>query len=263
MHERIPELPGCTIRRALNGVEAIERITRACYRSFSRLPNARLIDDGRLFGVLTDVPIGFFSGIAMSDVTEAEVPEVLERIGARPFRWWISPSTRPVNLAEVLAAQGLHHTYDATGMAIDLRVPLDTALPPGLSIERVTELDEWARVLMDGFNRPESERPVWQSAYEQFGGEWIHFVGRLEGEAVATTSLLECGNGLAGIYHVVTLPPARGRGVGRAITIAALQYAKERGAVQAALQASAMGLSVYRAIGFVPYCDLVLYDRRV
>ncbi len=247
----------------LSGVEAIERISRECYRSFSQLPNARLIDDGRVFGVLTDVPLNFFSGIAMSEVSEAEVPAVLERMGARPFRWWISPSTRPRNLAQILAGQGLHHTYDATGMAIDLRAPLDTTMPSGLTIERVTELGEWARVLMDGFNRPESDRALWKSAYERCADVWTHFLGYLDGMPVATTSVLQCGDGLAGIYHVVTLPPARERGVGRAITTAALQYAQELGAAQGALQSSTMGLSVYRAIGFVPYCDLVLYDRRV
>lgn len=247
----------------LNGVEAIERISRECFRSFGQLPGARLIDDGHVFGVLTDVPLNFFSGIAMSAVSEDEVAGVLERMGARPFRWWISPSTRPENLPEILAGYGLHHTYDATGMAIDLRAPLDTTLPPGLTIERVTELGEWARVLMDGFDRPVSDRALWKSAYERCAGVWTHFLGYLDGMPVATTSVLHCGDGLAGIYHVVTLPPARGRGVGRAITTAALQYAKELGATQAALQSSAMGLSVYRAIGFVPYCDLVLYDRRV
>lgn len=247
----------------VNGVAAIERISRECFRSFSRIPNAQVIDDGRVFGVLTDVPINFFSGIAMSEVSAAEVPEVLERIGARPFRWWISPSTRPENLAEILAGQGLHHTYDATGMAIDLRAPLDTTLPAGLTIERVTELDEWERVFIEGFHRPESDRGLWTYAYRHCADVWTHFVGYLDGAPMATTSLLRCGDDLAGIYHVLTLPPARGRGVGRAMTTAALQYAKEWGATQGALQSSKMGLSVYRAIGFVPYCDLILYDRRM
>jgi len=245
----------------LNGIEAVEGISRECFRSFSRLPNARLIDDGRVFGVQTDVPINFFSGVAMCDLSEAEVPRVLDAFRSRPFRWWISPSTRPANLASILAGQGLHHTYDAPGMMLDLRTALDSTVPHGLTIERVTELRDWELVFMEGFERPERERGVWRDAYAHCHDRWVHFVGYLDETPVATTSVLLCGD-LAGIYHVVTLPPARGRGVGRAITAAALQYAKNEGAMHAALQASEMGFSVYQAIGFVKYCDLTLYDGR-
>jgi GNAT superfamily N-acetyltransferase len=244
-----------------NGIEAIERIARECFRSLAALPDARLIDDGRVFGVQTHLPINFFSGIAMSDLSEEEVPRVLDEFRPLPFRWWISPSTRPANLAAVLVEHGLHHTYDATGMTIDLRdVPAAPAID-GFTIRRVTDLDDWDLVFMEGFRRPESDRGLWKSAYGHLHGRWTHFVGDLDGTPVATTSLLDCGE-LAGIYHVVTLPQARGRGIGRAMTIAALQYAKTRGATHAALQASKMGFSVYRAIGFEPHCDLTLYDWR-
>lgn len=247
----------------MNGVAAIERIARECFRSFSRFPGARLIDDGRVFGVLTDVPIHFFSGIATTDLSEDDVVPLVDTMRSRPFRWWISPSTRPANLAAILTRQGLRHTYDAPGMAIDLRsVALQAPPPAGLTIRRVTDLEDWERVFMEGFQRPEDERGVWSSAYARCHDTWTHFVGYLDGAPVATTSLLHCGD-LAGVYHVVTLPPARGRGAGTSMTVAALQYAKETGATHAALQASEMGFSVYRAIGFVPYCDLSLYHWTV
>lgn len=246
----------------MNGVAAIERISRECFRSFHALPNGKLLDDGRIFGVLTNVPINFFSGIAMSVLSEDEVKTVLDTLRGRPFRWWISPSTRPLNLASILAGHGLRHTYDAAGMMVDLAVvDFDAPLPRGLTIRRVTNLDDWARVFMAGFERPASEEGVWPDAYAQCDDVWAHFVGYLDGAPVATTSLLLCGD-LAGVYHVVTLPAARGRGVGRAITVAALEYAKNMGATHAALQASEMGFSVYRAIGFVTYCELTLYDGK-
>jgi GNAT superfamily N-acetyltransferase len=246
----------------LNGVEAIERISRECFRGFGRLPSARLIDDGRVFGVLSDVPINFFSGIAMSNLSIEEVPRVLDTMRSRPFRWWISPSTRPADLAAILASTGLHHTYDAVGMVVELdSVDFGAPLPSGFTIRRVTDLSDWETVFMEGFERPESDRGVWRAAYSHCDDVWAHFVGYLDGAPVATTSLLLCKD-LAGIYHVVTLPAARGRGVGRAITVAALRYAREMGATHAALQSSEMGFRVYRAIGFVPYCDLTLYDWR-
>jgi GNAT superfamily N-acetyltransferase len=246
----------------LNGVEAIERISRECFRSFSRFPNARLLDDGRVFGVLTDVPINFFSGVAISDLSEADVGPVLDTLRGRPFRWWISPSTRPANLAAILAGHGLRHTYDAAGMVVDLEaVDFDAPLPRGLTIRRATSLDDWTRVFMEGFERAAREVNVWPAAYAQCDNVWVHFVGSLDGAPVATTSLLLCGD-LAGVYHVATLPAARGRGVGRAITVAALEHAKKMGATHAALQASEMGFGVYQAIGFVEVCQLTLYDGR-
>ena len=245
---------------ALNGVKAIERISRECFRSFRHLPNARLLDDGRVFGVLTDVPSNFFSGIAMSDLAENEVEPVLDAMRGHRFRWWISPSTRPSNLSVILAGRGLRHTYDAPGMMVDLAdVDFAKPLPDGLTVRRVTDLRDWERVFMEGFARPSHEAGVWPAAYAHCDDVWVHFVGSLDGAPVATTSLLLCGD-LVGVYHVVTLPPARGRGIGRAITVAALEYALSTGATHAALQASEMGFSVYRAIGFKKYCDLTLYD---
>ena len=245
----------------MNGVEAVERIARECFRSFGVLPDARVIDDGRVAGVQTDVPINFFNGIAMSYLSEEDVPRVLDEFRPRPFRWWISPSTRPSNLGSVLAEHGLHHTYDAAGMMIELHGALDAPAIDGFTIRRVTDLDDWEMVFMEGFRRPESDRGLWKSAYAHLHDRWVHFVGYLDGAPVATTSVLDCGD-LAGIYHVVTLPQARGRGIGRAITVAALEHAQVTGATHAALQSSEMGFSVYRAIGFKAYCDLRLYDWR-
>lgn len=248
-------------REALNGIAAVERISRACFRSFGRLPNARLLDDGRVSGVMTEVPINFFSGIAMSNLAEEEIGPLLESLRGHSFRWWISPSTRPANLASILAGHGLRHTYDAAGMAVDLdTVDFEAPLPEGLRVERVSDMRDWERVFMEGFRRHERERGLWSSAYGHLDDVWTHFVGYLGDAPIATTSVLDCGDSLAGIYHVVTLPVARGRGIGRAITVAGLRYAKQNGATTAALQSSEMGFSVYRAIGFVPYCDLTLYD---
>ncbi|HEX6098225.1 MAG TPA: GNAT family N-acetyltransferase [Thermoanaerobaculia bacterium] len=246
---------------ALDGVAAVERISRECFRSFTHLPGARLIDDGRVFGALTDVPINFFSGIATSRLSEDEVPGIVEMMSARPFRWWISPASRPENLASILVGLGLQHTYDSTGMTIELRAMDDGAMPDGLTIRRVTDLEDWERAFIPGFGRPESDRGVWRTVYPQCGDVWTHFAGYLEGEPVATTSLLFCGD-LAGVYHVVTLPSARGRGIGRAMTVAALHHARELGSTHAALQSSKMGLGVYRSIGFIPCCDLTLYTWR-
>src|ERR1700741_4325218 len=110
-------------RRVISAdIHAIETISRNCFRSFARFPAAELIDDGRVYGVMSHVPISFFSGIATTHLDandiDREVESVIEMFRARqcPFRWWLTPSTQPEGLAAVLAAHGMRHAYDAPGM---------------------------------------------------------------------------------------------------------------------------------------------------
>lgn len=253
--------------------EPVERILRECFRSFSLLPDSTLLDSERVDGVMTNIPITFFSGIAatrLDDGTaEDEVAEIASRFRERqqPFRWWLTPSTRPKALESILQSIGMRHAYDATGMSIDLGSLRDVEAPRGLSIRRLTTAEEmrhWTRVFLPVFSRSDEEGALWIDTYARLGfdGVWIHFAGFIGDEPAATTSLLMCDDGLAGIYHVATLPPFRGRGIGAAVTMHALQYARTRGATLAVLQSSAMGFSVYRSLGFEAVCELRLYDWR-
>jgi len=237
-----------------------DAISRACFRSFTRIPGSRLIDADGVFGVLTNVPLTFFSGIATT-AADAAIARTIEQFQSErcPFRWWVSP-TAPQDLAAVLRAHGLRHAYDATAMTADLTaLDLDKPLPPGLSI--TGNMEQWASVFVAVFGRAAAEAAIWLDTYAACGPEWTHFVGLLDDTPVATTSLLLAGE-LAGIYHVATLPHARGRGIGAAITTAALRHARSAGATTAVLQSSEMGFNVYRSIGFLPAGELSLYDWR-
>lgn len=63
-------------------------------------------------------------------------------------------------------------------------------------------------------------------------------------------SLVVLREDVASIYCVATLPEARGRGIGTAITREPLLEAKNGGYDVAVLEASEMGLPVYRRLGF-------------
>jgi len=54
----------------------------------------------------------------------------------------------------------------------------------------------------------------------------------------------------ASVIFVNTQPDWRGRGIGQAMTVAALRVAQDHGARRASLDASAAGLSIYRRLGF-------------
>jgi GNAT superfamily N-acetyltransferase len=254
----------------MDGIAAIEQLTRNCYRSFAGFPGAELLDDGRIFGVMSHLPIPFFSGIASSNIAADDVVAVMDRFRSKrcPFRWWLTPSTRPEGLEAILKGNGMRHAYDAPGMAADLTtLDLDVPLPASVTIRQLAHQDEMPRyfdVFIPAFSIPSGDAVVWRDAYEQIGfGDvaWTHYVAFLDDQPAATTSLLLDGE-LAGIYNVATLAQARGKGIGAAVTRAAMLYARNHGATQAALQSSDLGYSVYRGLGFVEYCNLRLYDWR-
>lgn len=255
----------------MDGVAAIEQITRNCYRSFAGFRNAELLDDGRIYGVMSHMRIPFFSGIASTNLGEDDVVPVIDRFRAQqcPFRWWLTPSTRPEGLEAILKANGMRHAYDAPGMAADLTaLDLDVPLTANVTIRQLSQMDEltpYFAVMIPVFSISPGDAAVWRDAYEQIGfGDdvpWTHYVAFLEDQPVATTSLLLDGK-LAGIYNVATAAQARGKGIGAAVTRAAMRYARDHGATEAALQSSELGFSVYRGLGFVQYCNLRLYHWR-
>lgn len=77
------------------------------------------------------------------------------------------------------------------------------------------------------------------------------FVAYLGSEPVACAMTL-VSHSVAGVYYVATVPHARRRGLGDALTRIAARAGFEMGAAAAWLGASEMGAGVYRRIGFEP-----------
>ena len=84
------------------------------------------------------------------------------------------------------------------------------------------------------------------------------WIATLHGEPVAAASLFE-GAGVAGVYNVATVPEARGRGIGRAVTATVLAEAVARGHRLAVLGSSDLGFPVYRRLGFTEVSRLRSY----
>ena len=75
------------------------------------------------------------------------------------------------------------------------------------------------------------------------------FTGRLDGRPVATSIAIRSGD-VSGVYGVGTHESARRRGVGTAVTWAAVEAGRAWGCDTIVLQASDMGLPVYERMGF-------------
>jgi ribosomal protein S18 acetylase RimI-like enzyme len=75
------------------------------------------------------------------------------------------------------------------------------------------------------------------------------FVGRLDDEPVGTSIAIRSGDA-SGVYNVGTRPEARRRGVGSAVTWAAVGAGRAWGCDTVVLQSSVVGLSMYSDMGF-------------
>ncbi len=75
------------------------------------------------------------------------------------------------------------------------------------------------------------------------------FTGLLDGRPVATSIAIRSGD-VSGVYGVGTHESARRRGVGTAVTWAAVEAGRAWGCDTIVLQASDMGLPVYERMGF-------------
>jgi GNAT superfamily N-acetyltransferase len=188
------------------------------------------------------------------------------------FVWWVGPNDRPADLGARLSAGGLHVEGSAPAMAADLRdVPLDEAPPAGLHVVPVTDeatLDEFLQVIAadwlewTGGEPTDVQRRTLEGWRRQipprFASEPVpqRWIGRLDGRVVATSRVC-LGAGVAGLYAISTLAAHRGRGYGRALTIAALRAAASIGMQIGTLQSSDLGYGVYRKLGFR---ELFTYD---
>ena len=81
-----------------------------------------------------------------------------------------------------------------------------------------------------------------------------------EGAATAAAMALHTGE-MAGLYWVGTLPEGRGTGLAAACTAMATNLAFERGARAVTLQASHMGETIYRRLGYREYGRTARWSR--
>ena len=253
-------------------VAAIEDNLSDQFAIFARyMPQARWHDDGETEIFLTGISSPLFNGVFRAQLDEDQLDAKIEdamadfkAIGA-PMYWWTGPATRPAGLGKHLQAHGLQHEYDFPGMAIDLLTLGEAEPSASLAIERVRDaqsLRTWCDVLTRGFGMPVLVGDAYLDMFVGTGlGEelpWRWYLGLVEGEPVAT-SMLALSAGVAGIYNVATLPEARGRGIGTAMSLRPLLEAREMGYRAGILRSSEMGVGVYRRLGFQEYCKIGRY----
>ena len=254
-------------------VQAVEANLFAFFQHLSTWPRVEVRDAGECVFTISDLPYPLFNSVMRAtfddDRATAAIDERVRSCRDRrvPMLWWTGPSTRPKDLGDRLAERDFL-IEPAFGMSADL---LEGQLPNSdsgsdpesdFAIERVRDrgtLDVWSQVLCDGFVAPRSFGHAFAEMAEAIGldhdSPFRHYLGRVNGEAVATCSLF-LGAGVAGIYDVSTLPDRRRAGFGAAVTRRAMRDARELGYRLAILHASQLGLGMYRSLGFETLCDI-------
>lgn len=189
------------------------------------------------------------------------------------FLWWRADFHTPSDLGQRLDRVGIVEVGSSPAMAMDLdRLPPPEAPPEGLDIRAVTDepgLRAYLKVLRaepppagaPPIFRPEIARAILVHTTPRLPLEPVplRYVGWLDGRPVATSRLSLAG-GAAGLYAVSTIPEARGRGIGRAMSLVPLRAARSIGYRIGTLQASDAGYRIYCSIGFA---DLARYAIHV
>jgi ribosomal protein S18 acetylase RimI-like enzyme len=254
-------------------IEALEANLQAHVGLYAYLPGARVCDEPGVVGLMDSLDVSescVYRAIFPPEQADKNIERVVQRYrseGCLPMWWIVGPSSQPADLGKRLQEQGFECFAHPPGMAADLpALPEQAALPDRFTIERVANsraLREWAEVLGIAGVIPDALKEGFYDVFEMHGyspgAPCRLFLGREEGKAVATSRLL-CAGGVAGIWHVATLPEARGRGYGTAMTMAAARAGREVGYQVGGLFATPAGYRLYHRLGFQEICTLDVYQ---
>ncbi|NEE01123.1 GNAT family N-acetyltransferase [Phytoactinopolyspora halotolerans] len=182
------------------------------------------------------------------------VAEARRRLYRTPWLWWVGPDSDPA-VADGLLARGASEVQSMPVMAVRVDQVAEVPAPADLVIDQVEGAGGTAAFVeayAPSMGVPDAavpaavEREINRTTQND---ELIRFTGRLHGRVVGTAAT-SISNGVAGIYVVSTDSGYRRRGIGTALTLAALKAGRERGLRVATLQSSADGEPVYRRMGF-------------
>ena len=213
----------------------------------------------------------WFNGVLVSQAVPDYAAQIIQETqtyfrsrNVPVMTWWFEPKAPTAEWNRHLLAHGFGFDENTPGMAVELAA-LNEGLktPSGFTIERVIDLDvlkEWTRIFIAGYQLPETWEPDMYALMADLGLDLPirNYTGCLDGKPVATSNLFLAA-GVAGIQCVATLPDARGRGIGAAMTLAPLLEARAMGYRAGVLQSSDVGYAVYQRLGFRTLCKMEHY----
>ena len=250
---------------------ALDANMAAYWAPYGRGANCKLHETSSVVWFYTGIPHPLFNGVISAKLAPDEVEATRSALQAQikqhgaPALWWVGPQSKPENLGALLTQSGLQPAGQAPGMAVELGALPEAGAIPGFSIERVDGAAKqrlWARIAAIGTGFPGAAADALERVEASLDDPQYRaqhrYIGMLDGTPVASCALvLEAG--VVGIYAVATLPAARSKGIGRLMTLFPLLEARGLGHRVGILQASSMGYSIYKNMGFGDVCTYQLY----
>ena len=189
-----------------------------------------------------------------ADATLDEIVADCRRRAPKQVGCWSLTPARPPDLGARLMARGFEWGWQPHWMALDLgRMRADSPVPEGLQIaidEGDWDVDDLPNYTRRATTEQEGIAPSLATAHIRTPPRHRWHFGAWLGKRVVGHSVLQLTTGrlgVAGIYSVGVVPDAQRRGIGRAVTLAACQFARARGAHWATLNAAA---DIYERLGF-------------
>jgi GNAT superfamily N-acetyltransferase len=244
----------------------LARVANEHWRLFYRNLVESLGGKWRRFGAVDSfstphLPAPFANGLLVIEPAQgADVVRAIEWVSEPgvPFRVRIDTSLGSEVLEAPLHA-GLERDYWTMPGMVLTPVPAAPAPATGVITERVvaSNFDDFIQATVDcGMPRPIAENAFDLRATKEGGVDF--FLGRLDGRPAATATLIRTDD-VAGIYAVATVDDARRRGLGSAVTWAAVDRAREWGSAAVVLQSSPMALHIYEQIGFQTVVEYAVF----
>jgi GNAT superfamily N-acetyltransferase len=155
-----------------------------------------------------------------------------------------------------LKARGWTVFEDETALVLPA-IPPTAPLPPGFAARRVADVAgrrDFMAVCAEAFGTPaEVMEQLTPSLACMTDPDIAFLVGSCDDLPVATAMMSRSGRA-AELAGVATRPSHRRRGLGTAITAAALQEGAARGCTTAVLRSGPMSFALYQRMGFLPVC---------
>lgn len=247
-------------------ISAIEGNLFATMSAFRKWPRAEVHDEAEIMWSMTDIPFPLFNSIMRAQLPPERIDTTIQTIIAQaesrnvPLLWWTGPTTQPAELGRHLERHGFVSEGQMPGMAVDLaNLKENPPMPSGLTVQQVRDdetLKQWSQVCAAGFGMPDFAADAFHDFMCHVDPDTVlAYLGWRNDQPVAT-SLLVLAAGVAGIYNVATIPEARRQGIGAIMTLSPLRDARDRKYKVGILQASEMGVDVYRSLGFQEYCKI-------
>jgi GNAT superfamily N-acetyltransferase len=224
----------------------------------------RLVEHPHAVVTESDLPCPFFNNVFSADIPESDAKAVVDDLIGRfcsrsvPCFWWSGPVSHDEQVASILTERGFVKAVEGAAMAISLA---NCPAPRTVSAEIVEvasedQVADWTRTCTAAFGFDDALSGWWHELFTSipFGGTTPlrHFLAYLDGEPVGTASAF-VEDGVVGLASVGVREEYRRQGIGSAITLAALETARNQGCRLGVLFSSPMAMPMYEGLGFRQY----------